>query len=91
MTEKKKPANELRLGRLKAVIWSNDTENGERYNVQFKRIYRIDEAERGKKDNGWRESDSFGREDILLLAKLADQAHTWMYEQTAQTQTKEAA
>lgn len=41
MNDKKKPAHEIRLGRIKAVIWSNGTENGERYNVQLKRLYRL--------------------------------------------------
>lgn len=80
MTDKKKPESELRIGKLKAVIWKNETENGERYNVQFKRIYRLPEEQRTKKDNGWRESDSFGRDDLLVLAKLADLVHSKLFE-----------
>ena len=28
-------------------------------------------------------ADSFGRDDLLVVAKLADLAHTWICEQTA--------
>jgi hypothetical protein len=36
----------------------------------------------------WKRSDSFGRDDLLLVAKVADQAHSWIFEQNQQ---KEAA
>jgi hypothetical protein len=66
----RKPVQELRLGRLKAAIWENPTDNGVRYNVTFARLY--------KDDSGWHSNDSFGLDDLLGLAKLADQAHTWI-------------
>ncbi|MCC6232334.1 MAG: hypothetical protein IT580_06795 [Verrucomicrobiales bacterium] len=68
-----KPAAEIRLGSLKAAIWKNDTEAGVRYNTSFCRFYRDGEQ--------WKTSDYFGREDLLLLAKVADQAHTWIHAQ----------
>ena len=72
-TKKSGPAHEIRLGRIRATIWENDTQNGVRYNVTFQRIYKDGEE--------WKESVSFGRDDLLLVAKAADQAHTWIYEQ----------
>lgn len=66
----RKPIHELRLGRLKAAIWENPTDNGVRYNVTFARLY--------KDDHGWHSNDSFGVDDLLGLAKLADQVHTWV-------------
>jgi len=36
----------------------------------FARIYK-NEAE-------WKTSDAFGRDDLLVLAKVADQAHSWI-------------
>lgn len=69
----KQRPHEIRLGRVKAVIWTNDTEAGQRHSVQLRRIY--------KDGNDWKESDSFGRDDLLVLAKLLDQVHTWIYEQ----------
>lgn len=77
--EKTKPVAEIRVGRIKAAIWKNTNENGDLYNVTFSRLYRLDEAKRdNKKDKGWRNSDSFGRDDLLLLAKVADQAHSYI-------------
>lgn len=70
--EKEKPAHEVRLGRIKAVIWANEAENGIRHNVQFRRLY--------KQGDNWEQSDSFGREDLLLLGKVADLAHTWIFD-----------
>ncbi len=67
-----RPACELRLGQLKAVIWANETSSGLRYSVQFTKLYR--------KDDEWQQTDSFDRDDLLLLAKLSDQAHTWICE-----------
>lgn len=64
------PAHEVRLGSVKAALWRNETETGTRYNVTFERLYRDGEQ--------WRSTDSFGRDDLLLLAKVADLAHTWI-------------
>ncbi len=67
-----KPVHEIRLGRIKAAIWQNDTDNGYRHNVTFSRLY--------KDGDQWKDSTSFGREDLPLLVKVADRAHTWIYE-----------
>jgi hypothetical protein len=72
-TETKKPVHEVRLGAIKAAIWANETEKGVRHNVTFQRLY--------KEGDDWRSSDSFGRDDLLLVAKVANLAHTWIYEQ----------
>lgn len=71
-SDSNKPANEIRLGRIKATIWANETDNGVRYNVSIVRIY--------KDGDEWKEATSFGREELLLVAKVADMAHTWIYE-----------
>ena len=72
-SDSKKPANEIRLGRIKATIWANDSDNGTRYNVSIVRIY--------KDGDEWKEATSFGRDELLLVAKIADMAHSWIYEQ----------
>ena len=55
---------------MKAAIWENNIGDGVIYNVTFSRIY---------KDAGeWKTSTSFGRDDLLVLAKLADQTHSWI-------------
>ena len=68
-----RPVHEIRIGRIRAAIWENETQNGLRHNVTFTRLY---------KDGGqWMDSGSFGRDDLPLLAKVADQAHTWIFQQ----------
>jgi len=69
-----KPAHEFRLGRVKATIWANAGDSGVWYSIQFSRIY--------KDGDSWKRSDSFSRDDLPLVAKLADRAHTWIYERT---------
>ena len=77
---KTKPINEVRLGHLKAAVWKNDTESGVRYNVTFSRLY--------KDGDQWKSTDSFGRDDLLLLGKVADQAHSWICSQTQENDDK---
>ena len=73
MKEKTKPIHEVRLGAIKAAVWKNDTSNGVRYNTTFVRLYKDGEE--------WKRTDSFGRDDLLVLAKVADQAHSWIHGQ----------
>jgi hypothetical protein len=69
----KRPVHEIRLGRIRAAIWENETQNGTRYNVTLSRLYRDGEQ--------WKDSSSFGRDDLPLVAKVADQVHTWIFGQ----------
>ena len=71
----KRPVRTIRMGRVRAAIWRNQTDNGILYNTTFERIYKVDE------EQGWKSSDSFGPNDLLLLAKIADMAHTWIMRQ----------
>ena len=67
-----KPVHELRIGRIKAAVWENESDKQAFYSVKFSRGY-VDEAK------NWHDTDSFGRDDLLLVAKLADQAHTYIF------------
>jgi len=78
----KRPVHEVRMGRVRAAIWENDTQNGTRHNVTFTRLYRDGDK--------WKDSSSFGRDDLPLLAKVADRVHTWIYQQS-QTQSRPQA
>jgi hypothetical protein len=69
------------MASIKAAIWKNDTPSGVRFNTTFSRLYRDGDE--------WRNSDSFGREDLLLLAKVADRAHSWIHMQTEDEQVGE--
>lgn len=57
---------------MKATIWENATESGIRHNVTLSRLYRDGES--------WKDSQSFGRDDLPLVAKVSDMAHTWIFE-----------
>jgi hypothetical protein len=70
------------MGRIKAAVWENETQTGTRHNVTLQRIYK-DEG------NNWQTSDSFGRDDLPLVAKVVDQAHSWIYQQGASENSKE--
>jgi hypothetical protein len=74
---KQKPVHEIRLGRVKAAIWENETDNGTRHNVTVARLY--------KDGDQWKQTTSFGRDDLPLVAKVADLAHSWIYEQAGQS------
>ena len=50
------------------TLWANDTKVGVRYGVTFQRLYKDGEE--------WKTTDSFGRDDLPLVAKVADMAHT---------------
>lgn len=72
----KRPVHEVRLGRIKAAIWENSTDSGVRHNVTLSRIF--------KDGDQWRDSTSFGRDDLPLVAKVSDLAHTWIFENAQQ-------
>ena len=66
-----RPVHEIRMGRIRAAIWANETEKGVRHNVTITRLY--------KDGDDWKDSSSYGRDDMPLVSKVSDQAHTWMY------------
>ncbi len=66
--------HEVRLGQIKAAVWKNTDEiGGARFTVTFSRTY--------KEGDAWQSTDSFGRDDLLLVSKAADHAHFWIYQQ----------
>lgn len=70
-----RPVHEIRFGRIKVAIWVNQGANGPWHSVQVCRIYKDDQSV-------WKQSDSFNRDDLPLVCKALDQAHTWIYEQS---------
>jgi hypothetical protein len=73
-----RPACTIRYGAVRAAIWRNVVDNGNAsqpmYSVTFSRSYKDGQ-------NNWKESSSIGFDDLLLLAKAADEAHTWIAKQ----------
>ena len=72
MSDKAKPAQKFRNRNLTVTIWSNTSANGPFFTLTARRSYKQGET--------WKESDSFGEDDLLPLAKLLDQAHSWICE-----------
>ena len=52
-----------------------------RYNVTFSRLY--------KEGDEWKSTQSFGRNDLLVLAKVADLAHTRLFQLPAEAELPE--
>ena len=68
-----RPAHEIRHGGIKLAIWANQTEKGTRYNVTFERSYKDGEE--------WKSTQSFGRDDLLLLGLMSQWAFEWIVAQ----------
>lgn len=79
----KLPVQTFRLGRIKAAVWENETDQKKFYNVTFARTY-VDEQK------NYHDTDSFGRDDLPLVAKLADQAHTFIFGRLAEQKAESA-
>ena len=70
------PAFKLRISNLTVVIWRNySSEKGTTwYSVNVSRSYK-------NGDDLWKETDSLGFDDLLTMAKLLDDAHSWIAKQ----------
>jgi hypothetical protein len=82
-TSAKLPVKTFRLGRIKAAVWENETDQKKFYNVTFARTY-VDDAK------NYHDTDSFGRDDLPLVAKLADQAHTFIFDRLAELKSEQS-
>ena len=69
----KPPVVRLRIGLIALSLWERDTENGSFYSVSFERRYKDSKGD-------WQSTHSYNAEDLLALAKLADQAHSRILE-----------
>ena len=70
-----RPANEVKLGRIRASIWANEkSDQSIWYSVVVSRIYRDDDK--------WKESTSFGRDDLPIVSKAVELAYAWIWSQT---------
>lgn len=74
MAQKKEPAKKFRMGRIKVTIWANKTKAGE--------VWFSTEITRSYKDGDeWQESANYGCDDLPIVAKAADMAYAWIWEQ----------
>jgi hypothetical protein len=76
MANKPQPIKTLRAGRIQAAIWENHSDKGSFYNVTVSRSY--------KDGDTWKSSDSFGRDDLLVLAQLLGATYTFILQKQAE-------
>ena len=76
-SELNRPVYSVRYGLIKAAVWRNIVDNGNAsrpmYNVTVNRAYRDGEE--------WKDSSSFGYDDLLVLSKALDDCHSFIHEQ----------
>jgi hypothetical protein len=65
-----KPHEHLTIGAVRAAIWANQTQHGPMFTATFQRRWK--DAGTGE----WKTSTSYGRTELLQLAKLADRVHS---------------
>ena len=81
---KDRPVKVIRIRNLRANIWANRLDNGTVvHNCTVDRLWKEDDQVDAQgevlKPGEWKQSTSFGKDDLLLLAKISDLAHTWIY------------
>ena len=78
----KEPDHKIILGNVQGSIWANTTKDGRVwFNVEITRSYRV--------GNEKRYATTFGRDDLLLVSKVADMAFNWIWEKNTFTQFSE--
>ena len=72
MSAHNRPVHEIRLAQIRASIWTNQASGSRRwYSVSISRVYRDGDA--------WKDSTSFGRDDLPLVAKAVEMAYAWIW------------
>lgn len=83
MAQKNGPVKTFLLGRIKAKVWANRSQqNDVWFNVEIVRLY--------KEGDKFKESTQYGRNDLPLVSKAADMAFAWLHEQEVPAHEHEA-
>jgi hypothetical protein len=85
MNEKKepiRPVHEVRLGKIRASVWGNRTNGATWYTVTLSRLYR-------GKDGKWQQAESFGPEDMPVIAAIAAELTRWYLTQAEASEGEE--
>jgi hypothetical protein len=69
------PAHRIRIGNVTATIWRNLGERGGWYSVNLARSFKV--------DDGWRNTQNLGHDDLLTAAKALNEAHSWIVDRLA--------
>ena len=75
-TSSTQPVHKIRHGAVSASIWRQETDKGPLFNVSFQRSY--------KDGDIWRNSSSFGRNNLLVIGLIAARAFEWISNQARQ-------
>ena len=68
-----RPVKEIRLGRIRASIWSNTNSKQEQwYSITLTRGYKDN-------DGQWKNSHSLGLDDLFVAGEVLKQAALWIY------------
>jgi len=70
------PVHKIRHGAVSASIWRQETDKGSLFNVTFQRSY--------KDGDEWKNSTSFGRNNLLVVSLIAARAFEWIGNQPRQ-------
>ena len=78
-----KPVKTMRLGRIRAAIFRNPTDDGgEWYGVVITRRYRTGDK--------WADTTTFTRDDLPVVGQVVAMAYAWIWEQQAVVSDDEA-
>lgn len=80
MENQNKPVQEVKIGAVKATIWPNESPRGTRHSVTPAHLFINGEH--------WKQSGTFGRDDMLVVAKAADAAFDWIVENQKRESTE---
>jgi len=75
------PVHKIRHGFVSASIWRQETDKGDLFNVTFQRSYRDEDT--------WKNSNSFGRNNLLVLSLIAARAFEWIANHSQARQPKQ--
>ena len=67
------PVHKIRHGAVTTSIWRQETDKGPMFNVTFQRTY--------KDRDTWKNSQSFGRNNLLVVSLIAARAYEWISSQ----------
>ena len=73
---KNKPVLEVKLGSIKGTVWLNASKN----TLKGKTVPNISITKLYKQDGSWKRTTNFSHKELVLVAKVADQIHTELYQ-----------
>ena len=83
MASNNRPIHEIKLARIRATLWLNRDGSKTWYSVAIARTYRDGDE--------WKDTTSFSRDDLPLVAKAAEMAYSWIWQIDAGRKEKQHA